>query len=115
MPLTITSAMSAYLAHDPTLDLYSYAGLEKTRRPSWIRNGAVRLRNPLYNNTGCNPKLAGRDLQGNTREIRQITAGSRYESTRALRHREKPACNIPTITLAFEGVGGGRRTEPTSS
>jgi hypothetical protein len=61
----------------PTLDIYSYAGLEKVDVA--VRNlGTVPFGygNPLYNNTGCNIENSpAATCNGNASEVRQNTVG----------------------------------------
>ncbi|WP_213029900.1 hypothetical protein, partial [Acinetobacter baumannii] len=61
----------------PELDVYSYAGLEKAKA-NFANVGTVPFGygNPLYNNTGCfTENTPAATCNGNTREVRQITAG----------------------------------------
>ena len=78
MPLTITSAAVGLTWHTlPTLDIYGYAGIEKTKA-AFMDVGTVPFGygNPLYNNTGCTVEnSAAATCNGNTKEIRQFTAG----------------------------------------
>jgi hypothetical protein len=115
MPLTITSAMVGLIWHTtPTLDLYSYAGLEKTKA-AFMDVGTVPFGygNPLYNNTGCNTEnSAAATCNGNTREIRQITAGI-YDTIYQGNYGTVKAGVQYSYNqrFAFEGVGGAPRTD----
>jgi hypothetical protein len=78
LPLSVTSALVGVVWHTlPTLDIYSYAGLEKV--DAAFRNaGTVPFGygNPLDNNTGCNIENSpAATCNGNTSEVRQYTVG----------------------------------------
>ena len=79
---TITALLAGAVWHTtPSLDLYAYAGLERTRA-TFSNVGTVPFGygNPLYNNTGCNIENSpAATCNGNTSEIRQY-------SRRILRH-----------------------------
>jgi hypothetical protein len=92
----------------------TYAGLEKTKA-AFTDVGTVPFGygNPLYNNTGCNVENSpAATCNGNTREIRQITAGfydtidqGNYGTLKAGVHYSY------NQRLAFEGVGGAPKTD----
>jgi hypothetical protein len=78
LPLSVTSALVGVVWHTlPTLDIYSYAGLEKVDVA--FRNlGTVPFGygNPLYNNTGRNIENSpAPTCNGNASEVRQYTVG----------------------------------------
>lgn len=115
MPLTITAAAVGLIWHTtPTLDLYTYAGLEKAKA-AFMDVGTVPFGygNPLYNNTGCNIENSpAANCNGNTSEVRQYTAGI-YDT---IYHG-----NFGTVKagvqysynqrFAFQGVGGAPKTD----
>ena len=96
----------------PTLDIYSYAGLEKV--DAAFRNvGTVPFGygNPLYNNTGCNIENSpAATCNGNTSEVGNITVGfydTIYEGL--LRHGQSRRAVFLQPALRFRGRR--RRTE----
>jgi hypothetical protein len=115
LPLTITAATVGLVWHTtPTLDLYSYAGLEKAKAV-FMDVGSVPFGygNPLYNNTGCNIENSpAATCNGNTREIRQITAGF-YDTIWQGRYGTVKAGVQYSYNqrFAFEGVGGAPKTD----
>ena len=69
--------------------------------------------NPLYNNTGCNVENSpAATCNGNTREIRQITAGF-YDTIYQGNYGTLKAGVQYSYNqrLAFAGVGGAPRTD----
>jgi hypothetical protein len=115
LPLTITAAAVGLIWHTlPTLDIYSYAGLEKTKA-AFQDVGTVPFGygNPLYNNLGCNVENSpAATCNGNTKEVRQITAGF-YDTIYSGRYGTLKAGVQYSYNqrLAFEGVGGAPRTD----
>jgi hypothetical protein len=76
IPLTAVQGGLVWHA-TPALDLYAYAGLEKVKA-TFSNVGTVPFGygNPLYDNRGCNTEgAAASTCNGNTSEVRQITAG----------------------------------------
>jgi len=115
LPLTITSAAVGLIWHTlPMLDLYSYAGLEKTNA-AFMDAGTVPFGygNPLYNNTGCNIENSpAATCNGNTREIRQLTVGFYDTIYRGNYGTVKAGVQYSyNQRLAFEGVGGAPKTD----
>ncbi|SHL09343.1 hypothetical protein SAMN05444159_4974 [Bradyrhizobium lablabi] len=114
LPLTITAAAVGLIWHTlPTLDIYTYAGLEKAKA-AFTDVGTVPFGygNPLYNNTGCNIENSpAATCNGNTREIRQITAGF-YDTIYQGNYGTLKAGVQYSYNqrLAFEGVGGAPKT-----
>jgi hypothetical protein len=98
----------------PTLDIYTYAGLEKTDA-AFANVGTVPFGygNPLYNNTGCNVENSpAATCNGNTREIRQITAGFYDTIYQGTYGTVKAGVQYSyNQRLAFVGVGGAPRTD----
>jgi hypothetical protein len=115
LPLSITSAAAGLIWHvTPAVDIYSYAGMEKTKAA--FRNaGTVPFGygNPLYNNLGCNVENSpAATCNGNTREIRQVTAGFFDTIYKGDYGTLKAGAQYSyTQRLAFEGVGGAPRTD----
>jgi len=115
MPLTITAAAVGLIWHTlPTLDLYTYAGLEKTKA-AFMDVGTVPFGygNPLYNNTGCNiENSAVATCNGNTKEVRQFTAGF-YDTVYQGKYGTVKAGVQYSYNqrFAFEGVGGAPKTD----
>jgi len=113
--LPITAFQAGAVWHTtPSLDLYAYAGLEKTRA-TFSNVGTVPFGygNPLYNNTGCNIENSpAATCNGNTSEVRQYTAGF-YDtvlkgSFGAIKVGAQYSYNQ---RLAFAGVGGAPKTD----
>src|SRR5258708_24444 len=113
--LPITAVQAGLVWHTtPSLDLYGYAGLEKTRA-TFSNVGTVPFGygNPLYNNLGCaieNSPAAS--CNGNTSEVRQYTVGF-YDtlfkgSYGAIKVGAQYSYNQ---RFAFEGVGGAPKTD----
>ena len=115
MPLTITAAAVGLIWHTlPTLDLYTYAGIEKTKA-AYTDVGTVPFGygNPLYNNTGCNTEnSAAATCNGNTKEIRQFTAGF-YDTVYQGKYGTVKAGVQYSYNqrFAFDGVGGAPKTD----
>jgi len=115
LPLTITAAAVGLIWHTlPTLDLYTYAGLEKTKA-AFMDVGTVPFGygNPLYNNTGCNiENSAAATCNGNTKEVRQFTAGF-YDTVYQGRYGTVKAGVQYSYNqrFAFDGVGGAPKTD----
>jgi hypothetical protein len=115
LPLTITSAAVGLTWHAlPTLDLYTYAGLEKTKA-AFMDVGTVPFGygNPLYNNTGCNVEnSAAATCNGNTKEVRQFTAGF-YDTVYQGKYGTVKAGVQYSYNqrFAFDGVGGAPKTD----
>ena len=115
LPLTISSAMVGLIWHTlPTLDIYSYAGFERAKA-AFADVGTVPFGygNPLYNNTGCNVENSpAATCNGNTREVRQITAGfydTLYQGTYGtVKAGVQYSYNQ---RFAFQGVGGAPKTD----
>jgi len=115
LPLTITPAAVGLIWHTlPTLDIYGYAGLEKTKT-AFMDVGTVPFGygNPLYNNTGCvieNSPAA--TCNGNSREVRQFTAGF-YDTIYQGKYGTVKAGVQYSYNqrFAFEGVGGAPKTD----
>jgi hypothetical protein len=115
LPLTVTSALVGAVWHTlPTLDIYSYAGLEKV--DAAFRNvGTVPFGygNPLYNNTGCaieNSPAA--TCNGNTSEVRQYTVGFYDTVMKGSYGTVKAGVQYSyNQRFAFAGVGGAPRTD----
>jgi len=115
MPLSITAAAVGLIWHAlPTLDLYTYAGLEKTKA-AFMDVGTVPFGygNPLYNNTGCTVENSpAASCNGNTREIRQFTAGL-YDTIYQGKYGQVKAGVQYSYNqrFAFGGVGGAPKTD----
>jgi len=115
MPLSITAAAVGLIWHAlPTLDLYTYAGLEKTKA-AFMDVGTVPFGygNPLYNNTGCTVEnAAATTCNGNTSEIRQFTAGL-YDTVYQGKYGQVKAGVQYSYNqrFAFGGVGGAPKTD----
>jgi hypothetical protein len=115
MPLTITAAAVGLIWHAmPTLDVYSYAGLEKSKA-AFMDVGTVPFGygNPLYNNLGCNTENSpAATCNGNTSEIRQYTAGI-YDTVYQGNYGTVKAGVQYSYNqrFAFQGVGGAPKTD----
>lgn len=115
LPLTITAAAVGLIWHaTPSLDVYSYAGLEKAKA-NFANAGTTPFGygNPLYNNTGCfTENTPAASCNGNTREVRQITAGI-YDTLYQGNYGTLKAGVQYSYTqrLAFAGVGGAPKTD----
>jgi hypothetical protein len=115
MPLQITAAAVGLIWHTlPTLDLYTYAGIEKTKA-AFMDVGTVPFGygNPLYNNTGCNTENSAAAIcNGNTKEIRQFTAGF-YDTVYQGKYGTVKAGVQYSYNqrFAFDGVGGAPKTD----
>ena len=115
LPLQITAAAVGLIWHTlPTLDLYTYAGIEKTKA-AFMDVGTVPFGygNPLYNNTGCNTEnSAAATCNGNTKEIRQFTAGF-YDTVYQGKYGTVKAGVQYSYNqrFAFDGVGGAPKTD----
>lgn len=113
--LPITAFQAGAVWHTtPALDLYAYAGLEKTRATfSNVGTVPFGFGNPLYNNTGCNIENSpAATCNGNTSEVRQYTAGF-YDtvlkgSFGAIKVGAQYSYNQ---RFAFAGVGGAPKTD----
>jgi hypothetical protein len=96
------------------LDLYAYAGLEKTR-PTFSNVGTVPFGygNPLYNNTGCNIENSpAATCNGNTSEVRQYTAGFYDTVLKGAFGAVKIGAQYSyNQRFAFAGVGGAPKTD----
>jgi hypothetical protein len=115
LPLTITAAAVGLIWHTlPTLDIYTYAGLEKTKAAfSDVGTVPFGYGNPLYNNTGCNIENSpAATCNGNTSQVRQITAGF-YDTIYQGNYGTLKAGVQYSYNqrLAFAGVGGAPRTD----
>jgi hypothetical protein len=115
LPLTITAAAAGLIWHTtPSLDLYAYAGLERADA-AFANVGTVPFGygNPLYNNTGCFTENApAATCNGNTREVRQITAGFYDTIYQGNFGTLKAGAQYSyTQRLAFQAVGGAPTTD----
>lgn len=113
--IPITAANAGLVWHTtPTLDLYSYAGLERAKA-TFSNVGTVPFGygNPLYDNRGCNTEASpAATCNGNTKEIRQITAGFYDTLYKGSFGAVKWGVQYSyTQRLAFEGVGGAPKTD----
>ena len=115
LPLTITAATVGLVWHaTPSLDVYSYAGLEKAKA-NFANVGTTPFGygNPLYNNTGCfTENTPAATCNGNTKEVRQITAGI-YDTIYQGNYGTLKAGVQYSYTqrFAFAGVGGAPKTD----
>jgi hypothetical protein len=115
LPLSVTSALVGVVWHTlPTLDIYSYAGLEKV--DAAFRNaGTVPFGygNPLDNNTGCNIENSpAATCNGNTSEVRQYTVGFYDTIMRGSYGTVKAGVQYSyNQRFAFAGVGGAPKTD----
>ena len=115
LPLTITVAVVGLVWHTlPTLDIYTYAGLESTKA-AFMDVGTVPFGfgNPLDNNLGCNIENSRpRSATATPREMRRITAGF-YDTIYSGRHGtvKAGAWNFYNQRFAFEGFGGPPKTD----
>lgn len=115
LPLTVTAAAAGLIWHaTPTLDLYTYAGFEKAKA-AFANVGTVPFGygNPLYNNTGCNIESSpAASCNGNTREVRQITAGFYDTIYQGNFGAVKAGLQYSyTQRFAFRGVGGAPKSD----
>ena len=98
----------------PALDLYGYAGLEKTSA-TFSNVGTVPFGygNPLYNNTGCNIENSpAATCNGNTSEVRQYTVGFYDTVLKGSYGTIKAGVQYSyNQRFAFEGVGGAPKTD----
>jgi hypothetical protein len=113
--LPITALQVGLVWHTtPSLDLYSYAGLEKTRA-TFSNVGTVPFGygNPLYNNTGCNIENSpAATCNGNTSEVRQYTVGFYDTVLKGTYGAVKVGAQYSyNQRFAFEGVGGAPKTD----
>ena len=114
-PLPITAFQAGLVWHTtPSLDLYAYAGLEKTSA-TFSNVGTVPFGygNPLYNNTGCNIENSpAATCNGNTSEVRQYTVGFYDTIFKGSYGTIKAGAQYSyNQRFAFEGVGGAPRTD----
>jgi len=114
-PLPITAFLIGTVWHTtPSLDLYAYVGLEKTKA-TFSNVGSVPFGygNPLYNNLGCNTENSpAATCNGNTSEVRQYTVGF-YDTIfkgdyGAIKAGIQYSYNQ---RFAFDGVGGAPKTD----
>ena len=115
LPLTITAAAVGLIWHAiPTLDVYTYAGLEKAKA-AFMDVGTVPFGygNPLYNNLGCNVENApAATCNGNTKEVRQYTAGIYDTVYQGSYGTVKAGVQYSyNQRFAFQGVGGAPKTD----
>jgi hypothetical protein len=113
--LPITALQVGLVWHTtPSLDLYGYAGLEKTRA-TFSNVGTVPFGygNPLYNNTGCNIENSpAATCNGNTSEVRQYTVGFYDTVLKGSYGAVKVGAQYSyNQRFAFEGVGGAPKTD----
>jgi hypothetical protein len=113
--LPITALQVGLVWHTtPSLDLYGYAGLEKTRA-TFSNVGTVPFGygNPLYNNTGCNIENSpAATCNGNTSEVRQYTVGFYDTVLKGSYGAVKIGAQYSyNQRFAFEGVGGAPKTD----
>jgi hypothetical protein len=113
--LPITALQVGLVWHTtPSLDLYGYAGLEKTRA-TFSNVGTVPFGygNPLYNNTGCNIENSpAATCNGNTSEVRQYTVGFYDTVLKGTYGAVKVGAQYSyNQRFAFEGVGGAPKTD----
>lgn len=98
----------------PMLDIYSYAGLEKTKATFSFGSDGVTpfgYGNPLYDNTGCNTEGSTK-CNGNTSEVRQFTAGFFHTLHQGPYGAVKVGTQYSyTQRFAFAGVGGAPRAD----
>ncbi|WP_407167114.1 hypothetical protein [Bradyrhizobium sp. ORS 111] len=114
-PLPITAFLVGTVWHTtPSLDLYAYAGLEKTKA-TFSNVGTVPFGygNPLYNNLGCNIENSpAATCNGNTSEVRQYTAGFYDTIFKGSYGTIKAGAQYSyTQRFAFAGVGGAPKTD----
>jgi hypothetical protein len=115
LPLTITAAAAGLIWHaTPSLDVYSYAGLERAKA-NFSNVGTVPFGygNPLYNNTGCfTENTPAATCNGNTKEVRQVTAGVYNTIYQGNYGTVKAGLQYSyTQRFAFDGVGGAPKTD----
>ena len=113
--LPITALQAGLVGHTtPALDLYTYAGLEKTRA-TFSNVGTVPFGygNPLYNNTGCNIENSpAATCNGNTSEVRQYTVGFYDTVLKGPYGAVKVGAQYSyNQRFAFAGVGGAPKTD----
>ena len=113
--LPITALQVGAVWHTtPTLDLYSYVGLEKTRA-TFSNVGTVPFGygNPLYDNRGCNIENSpAATCNGNTSEVRQYTVGAYDTLLKGTFGAVKVGIQYSyNQRFAFEGVGGAPKTD----
>jgi hypothetical protein len=114
-PIPVTAANAGLVWHTtPTLDLYTYAGIEKAKA-TFSNVGTVPFGygNPLYNNLGCNiENSAAASCNGNTSEVRQYTVGFYDTVLKGAYGTIKAGAQYSyTQRFAFEGVGGAPKTD----
>ncbi|MGH6641083.1 MAG: hypothetical protein ACRED3_00150 [Bradyrhizobium sp.] len=99
----------------PVLDIYGYAGLEKTKATfSFGSNGApFGFGNPAYDNRGCNVENSpASQCNGNTSQVRQLTGGFYHTLHQGTFGAVKVGTQYSyTQRFAFEGVGGAPKTD----
>jgi len=115
MPLSITAAAVGLIWHTtPELDVYTYAGIEKAKA-AFMDVGTVPFGygNPLYNNLGCTTENApAASCNGNTREVRQYTAGVYDTIFKGAYGTVKAGVQYSyNQRFAFTGVGGAPKTD----
>jgi len=113
--LPISALLAGAVWHStPALDLYAYAGLEKTRA-TFSNVGTVPFGygNPLYNNAGCNIENSpAATCNGNTSEVRQYTAGFYDTVLQGSYGAVKVGVQYSyNQRFAFSGVGGAPKTD----
>jgi hypothetical protein len=113
--LPITAAFVGAVWHTtPALDLYAYAGLEKTKA-TYSNVGTVPFGygNPLYDNRGCNVEGSpAASCNGNTSEVRQITVGAYDTIAKGSFGAVKVGAEYSyTQRFTFAGVGGAPTTD----
>jgi hypothetical protein len=114
-PLPITAVQAGLVWHTtPSLDLYAYAGLEKTSA-TFSNVGSVPFGygNPLYNNTGCNIENSpAATCNGHTSEVRQYTVGFYDTVFKGSYGTIKAGAQYSyNQRFAFEGIGGAPKTD----
>jgi hypothetical protein len=113
--LPITSFYVGAVWHTtPSLDLYSYAGLEKTKATfSDVGSVPFGYGNPLYDNRGCNVEnSAAATCNGNTSEVRQVTVGAYDTVMKGSFGAVKVGAEYSyTQRFTFAGVGGAPKTD----
>lgn len=115
MPLSITAAAVGLIWHTtPSLDLYSYAGIESAKA-AFMNVGTIPFGygNPLYNNSGCMTENApAASCNGNTREVRQYTVGFYDTIFKGAFGAVKAGVQYSyNQRFAFDGVGGAPKTD----
>ncbi|MEA1648907.1 hypothetical protein UAJ10_07730 [Nitrospirillum sp. BR 11164] len=115
-PLTEVTALAGLVAHpDADWDLYAYYGLEQADSKAFTVAGkAYGYGNALSVNTGCYTENSSLACTGNTRSIREVTAGYWWKFYHGNMGTMQFGMQAEYLRRdAFQGVGGSPSTDDT--